>query len=123
MSRFTDDIYRHWLRQNSQGTPRRAAAGDARGMGPRPMSSLPRPTYPTAQGAASPGRLSPSGAQPPHSPALAGLEPAHGDPPRGAAAANDGTYSRHEKQNSAAVDYVDNLFLKQNEDYYPGGSR
>ena len=34
--------------------------------------------------------------------------PASG-PSRGAAAANDDTYSRHEKQDSGVSDYVDNL--------------
>lgn len=113
VSRFTDDVYRHWLRQNSQGTPRRAAAGDARGMGQRPMSNLPRPAYPTAQGAAPLGRLSQPGALPAHSPALAGPEHPHGGPPRGAAAANESRYSRPEKQ---GIDYVDN----SNADYPQG---
>lgn len=27
MSRFTDDIYRHWLRQNGSPLPRRASGG------------------------------------------------------------------------------------------------
>lgn len=117
MSRFTDDVYRHWLRQNSQGTPRRAAAGGvARGMGQRPMSNLPRPAYPTAQGAAPLGRLGQFKAQPTPSPALAGPEHPHGAPLRGADAANDSPYSRPEKQ---GIDYVDN----QNADYPRGGGR
>ena len=117
MSRFTDDVYRHWLRKNSQGAPRRAAAGDApRGMGQRPMSGLTRPTYPMAQGAVPPGRPGASGAGSVHSPARSGPEHPSAAPPRGAAAANDDRYSRHEKQ---GIDYVDN----QNADYYSGEER
>lgn len=111
MTRFTDDIYRHWLHQN-QGmakggqAQRRTPLAVSRGMGRSPMSDLSRPACPPPAGAEPPGRRGQNGAEPSHPPALSGPEPPQGAPPRGAAAANDGIYSRPEKQ---VFDYVDNL--------------
>jgi len=45
------------------------------------------------------------GGMPPMGPAAAAPAPV---PPRGAPAANDDSYSRHEKQDSGLSDYVDN---------------
>lgn len=70
MSRFTDQIYRHWMGRNGSTGPRRRPSG---GMGGVPPMV-----------AAAPARA-------------LGYS-------RGAAAANDDTYSRPDKQD---VDYVD----------------
>lgn len=122
MSRFTDELYRGWLRQNGQGVPRHS-----RGMGQRPMSSLPRQEGPTAEGAAPPGRPRQIGAGAVNAPALAGPQHTPALPPRGAGDnAEPPSPARHDKQ---AV-YGDQskkdtaaLFLTSNEDYYLGGSR
>ena len=75
MSRFTDDMYRQWLRRNGSYSPRRRPSG---GMGGVP---------PMVTAAPAPAPV----------------------PSRDATAANDESYSRHEKQDSGASDYVDNL--------------
>lgn len=116
MNRTPDAVYRYWLRQSSQGTPRRAAAGDARGMGQSPMFTLPRETGPTTRGTYSPARPGAVGALSMPSNGAFERSIEHQVPPRGAKAANDSSYSRHEKP---VFDYVDNA----NEDYYPEGGR
>ena len=93
MTRFTDDLYRQWLRQQGYA------------MGRSPMSTFGRPTCPTAQGATSPGRPQPLGAGASPSPALSG--PVHSPylPPRSAAdRAQPTVLARPDKQKS---DYVD----------------
>ncbi|ACM33324.1 hypothetical protein Dtpsy_1867 [[Acidovorax] ebreus TPSY] len=93
MTRFTDDLYRQWLRQQGYA------------MGRSPMSTFGRPTCPTAQGATSPGRPQPLGAGALQSPALSG--PVHSPylPPRSAAVKTQPTVlARPDKQK---LDYVD----------------
>lgn len=52
------------------------------GMGVTPMSTLPRPAYPTASGAESLGRVPSFRARPPHTPALSGRVVGRSDNPR-----------------------------------------
>lgn len=73
MSRFTDDLYRHWLGQNGSYVPRRRLAGGMGAVAPM-VTAAPAPAL---------------------------------GPSRGAASANDATYSRPEKPVFRASDYVD----------------
>lgn len=73
-----------------------------RGMGQSPMFTLPRETGPTARGTYSPARPGAVGAL--STPSNGAFERSieHQVPPRGAKAANDSSYSRHEKQGFCA---------------------
>ena len=114
MSRFTDELYRRWLRQNAGAAgggqaQRRTPEAGSRGMGQRPMVILSRPECPMAQGAVSPGRPRHQSAGAMHPPALP--VPGHSPAllPRGAEDnAQPALPARHEKQDLGVSDYVDN---------------